>query len=59
MVPSASMAFGPLDLWPDVQRRLADAGMLEAVGSPNPGYCALGATTDVPVIDDAASSPQQ
>lgn len=58
IVPRDSMSFGPLDLWPDYQRRLSDAGVADPVSAPNPAYCALGATTDVPTPEGAASSPQ-
>jgi len=58
IIPADAMAFGPLELWPDYQRRLAEAGTKDPVSPGRPGYCALGATTDVPGPEAAASSPR-
>lgn len=54
VIAKESMAFGALDLWDDYRRRLMDAGAKDPEFESRPGYCALGATTDVPVAAEPA-----
>ena len=48
VIPDASLEFGPLVLWEDYRRTLADAGVHDAPAPANPAYCQAGNTTDVP-----------
>lgn len=54
VIPRESMAFGPLALWEDYQKSLMDSGATDPAFARSPGYCALGATTDVPVATEPA-----
>jgi hypothetical protein len=47
VIPEASLEFGPLVLWADYRRTLADQGVHDAPAPANPPYC-QGNTTDVP-----------
>ena len=48
VIPEAFLEFGPLVLWPDYRRTLADQGVHDAPPPANPAYCQAGSTTDVP-----------
>ena len=48
VIPDASLEFGPLVLWPDYRRTLADQGVRDGSSPPNPAYCQAGNTTDIP-----------
>jgi hypothetical protein len=48
VIPEASLEFGPLVLWTDYRRTLADQGVHDAPAPANPPYCQAGNTTDVP-----------
>jgi hypothetical protein len=54
VIPKESMAFGPLELWESYRKGLMDAGVKDPAFERNPAYCALGATTDVPVAPEPA-----
>jgi len=58
VIPPASMAFGPLEMWEDYQKRLAEGGVIDPPFERNPAYCALGASTDVPSVALPPSSPR-
>jgi len=48
VIPDAFLEFGPLVLWGDYRRTLADQGVHDAPAQTNPTYCQAGNTTDVP-----------
>jgi len=59
VIPPDSMSFGPLELWPDYQTRLREAGATDPVATQVPRSCALGATAEVPLADDPASGAER
>ena len=48
VIPDTFLDFGPLVLWPDYRRTLADKGVHDEPAPSNPAYCQAGNTTDVP-----------
>jgi hypothetical protein len=48
IVPDAALEFGPLVLWPDYRRTLAQGGVGDPPVVSQPAYCAAGDTTEVP-----------